>query len=291
MYTVKMRDWKEVNQKLVKRGEFYINPEFLNTWLDELKQINAGKTGQPYLYPNSLIEFLAVLQAKNFDYRSLEGIIRGISKISIPFPIISYSQICRRINKLEVSFETAEENLIVAVDGSGEKSSKRGGWIREKWKVKRGWIKVVIMGNTKGDIIDIRVGTETLDEKKAARGMIRTNHKRIKKIMMDGYHDCKKTFDLCEKYGIETAIKIRKNASTKTRTSPRRRKEVRLYQKHGYEKWAKEKEYGLRWPASEGIFSAVTRIFGDSISAAKKANMYHQVKTKYWAYNKLKEVR
>ena len=26
------RNWKEYNQKLVKRGEFYINPKFLETW-------------------------------------------------------------------------------------------------------------------------------------------------------------------------------------------------------------------------------------------------------------------
>ena len=253
--------------------------------------MNAGKIGQPYLYPNSMVEFLAVLHARNFDYRSLEGIISGIAKITLPFPVISYTQICRRLNSLEVSFEATEENLIVAVDGSGEKSSKRGGWMREKWKVRKGWIKVVIMGNTKGDVIDIRVGPETLNEKKAARGMIRSNHKVIKKIIMDGYHDCRETFNLCEQYKIETAIKIRKNANIRALGSPRRRKEVLLYKKLGYEKWVKEKQYGLRWPSSEGIFSDVTRIFGDSLSSTKKRNMYHEAKIKYWAYNKLKEIK
>lgn len=285
------RVWPEYNQQLIKRGEFYINPKFLETWLVELKGMNAGKIGQPYLYPNSMIEFLAVLHARNFDYRSLEGIISGIAKITLPFPIISYTQICRRLNSLEVSFEATEENLIVAVDGSGEKSSKRGGWMREKWKVRKGWIKVVIMGNTNGEVIDIRVGPETLNEKKAARGMIKGNHKVIKKIIMDGCHDCRETFNLCEQYKIETAIKIRKNANIKSLGSPRRRKEVLLYKKLGYEKWVKEKQYGLRWPSSEGIFSNVTRIFGDSLSSTKKKNMYHEAKIKYWAYNKLKETK
>jgi hypothetical protein len=286
-----MRDWKGYNQQLVKRGEFYINPRFLETWLEELKQMNAGKIGQPYFYPNSMIEFLAVLHAKNFDYRSLEGIIKGISDMGLSFPIISYSQICRRINKLEVNFEIAEENLVVAVDGTGEKSSKRGGWMREKWKVKKGWVKVIVMGTTKGKIVDIRVGTETLDEKKAARGMIRSNHKKIQKIIMDGLHDCRDTFNLCEEYQIETAIKIRKNARTGSFGSPRRRKEVIKYQELGYDKWAEVNQYGLRWPASEVIFSAVTRIFGDFLSATKKSNMYHEARIKYWAYNKLKEIK
>ena len=45
------RNWKEYNQKLVNRGEYYINPRFLETWLDEIKEMNAGKIGNPYLSP------------------------------------------------------------------------------------------------------------------------------------------------------------------------------------------------------------------------------------------------
>ncbi len=104
---------------------------------------------------------------------------------------------------------------MVSCDGSGVKAGNRGEWIRQKWKVPRGWIKVVIMGNTDGDIVDIRIGNEDLDEQKAARGMIRKNKKDIKKILLDGFHDCNDTFDLCDDLGVEPGIKIRKNASKK----------------------------------------------------------------------------
>jgi len=285
------RNWKTYNQHLIKRGEFYLNPKFLSTWNYEIKQINMGKIGQPYLYPKSLIEFLAVLHAKNFDYRALQGMIKALSNNhKFQFPVISYTQICRRVNKLEVQFESFEENLVVAIDGSGEKVSNRGEWIRQKWKVRRGWIKVVIMGTVDGKIIDIRVGNENLDERKSARGMIRTNHKKINKVLMDGLHDVRDTFNLCEKYKIETAIKIRKNASTKPRNSPRRKKEVIIYQSMPHEEWVKEKGYGSRWPASEGIFSADKRIFGECVRAVKKRNMHQEVRLKFWAYNKLKEI-
>ena len=62
------RNWKKYNEKLVMRGYFYINPSFLETWNDEIKQMNAGKIGQPYLYPNSMIETLAILHCKSFNY-------------------------------------------------------------------------------------------------------------------------------------------------------------------------------------------------------------------------------
>jgi len=37
------RKWKEYNKQLIKRGEFYVNPRFLNTWNEEIKETNHGK--------------------------------------------------------------------------------------------------------------------------------------------------------------------------------------------------------------------------------------------------------
>ena len=34
------RDWKTYNKHLIKRGEYYINPRFLDNWLDEIKELN-----------------------------------------------------------------------------------------------------------------------------------------------------------------------------------------------------------------------------------------------------------
>jgi hypothetical protein len=286
----KKRKWKEVNEKYVKRGEFFINPEFLDSWINEINKMNSGKVGEPYLYPNSIIEFTAYFHCKGFDYRGCEGILRGLSKLlQQPFPVISYTQICRRTNQLQINFKKTEEKVVVGVDGSGEKVSNRGEWMRQKWKVRRGWIKVVIMG-TKDGVMDLRVGSESLNERKAGRGMIRKNRKQIKKAIMDGLHDCRDTFNLCEKYGIETAIKIRKGASTKARNSPRRKQEVIKYQSMEHPEWVKTTGYGYRWVITEGHFSGCKRIFGECVRATKKKNMYNEVKLKFWAYNKLLEI-
>lgn len=282
------RDWKVYNQKLVKRGEFYINPRFLETWLEEVKEMNFGKVGQPYLYPNTMIEFLAVLWSKGFDYRALQGIMGGLSKRLGLFPVISWSQIRRRIKKLSLNFKAKSNNLIVACDGSGIKVTNRGEWIRQKWQIRRGWIKVVVMGDKNGNIVDVRTGNEDLDERASSRGMLRKNKKNIKKALMDGYHDCEDTFNLCDELNIETGIKIRENANDSG--LGRRPDEVRLYKEVGYKDWAKEKEYGLRWPSSEGILSAVKRIFDECVRSHKKRNMYHEAKLKFWAYQKIRDI-
>lgn len=144
------RNWKEYNEELVMRGYFYINPAFLFTWNEEIKHMNTGKVGEPYLYPNSMIEFLAVLSQK-YDDRSLEGIMKGLSEKNNNFPVISYSQINRRVNALNIDFPIKEsKNIIigedeVGADASGIKVSNRGEWIRDKWKIRKGWIKVVVL--------------------------------------------------------------------------------------------------------------------------------------------------
>ena len=284
------RDWKLYNKQLIKRGEFYINPSFLETWLTEIKDMNYGKIGQPYLYPNSMIEFLAILRSKGFDYRALEGIVRALSIRPGNFPVISFSQIRKRIIKLELIFNAKGNNLDVGVDGSGIKVSNRGEWIREKWKRKRGWIKVVIMGDIKGNIVDIRIGNENQNENSSGRGMLRKNHKNINKYMGDGLHDAKDNFDLCSQLGVEPVIKIREDASTNANGCMARKKQVLEYRKLGYKKWAKKKGYGMRWVATEGIYSAVKRIFGECVRSHKTRNMYHEAKLKFWSYQKLRDL-
>ncbi|MEM0467047.1 MAG: IS5 family transposase [Candidatus Thermoplasmatota archaeon] len=282
------RDWKHYNERLVKRGEFLVNPRFLDNWRGEIKRMNQGKVGQPYTYPESLILFCAFFWSKGFDFRAIHGIVRAFSKRLGPFPVICFSQIRRRILSLPVSFKRRPGRMIVGCDGSGMKAGNRGEWIRQKWRVRRGWIKVVIMGNTDGDIVDIRIGNEELDERKAARGMIRKHKNEIEKVLLDGLHDCEDTFDLCDQCGIEPGIKIRKNASEKG-FGPRPR-EVRQYKKKRYKRWVKEKGYGMRWPASEGIFSAVKRMYGEGIRSHKIRNMYHEAGLKFWAYQQLRDM-
>ena len=70
-------------------------------------KLNREKVGAPYEYPECLMVFLAYLHVLlNIYYRGLEGFLRGLS--------------------------------------NGAKVTNRGEWIRQKWTVHRGWIKVHI---------------------------------------------------------------------------------------------------------------------------------------------------
>jgi hypothetical protein len=283
------RDWKATNRELIKRGEYYINPSFLETWIDEINEMNKGKIGQPFLYPVSLIVFLAVLYAKGFDFRSLQGIVTAFSKRFNNFPIICFSQIRRRIRDLPKEFYAKAENLIVGSDGTGIKVTNRGEWIRHKWAIKRGWVKVIILGDIDGNIIDIRIGEEYSNENTAARDMVLVNNEKINSFLGDGLYDTKENFRLLDQLGIAPVIKIRKNAITKADGCTPRKKQVLEYQKWGYKKWAKKKKYGQRWLTTEGIFSAVKRINGETLRAHTKKGLYDEAQLKFWAYQAIRD--
>ncbi|PKK85860.1 MAG: IS5/IS1182 family transposase [Thermoplasmata archaeon HGW-Thermoplasmata-1] len=282
------RNWKDYNRHLVKRGEFYLALNFIDRWLDEIRNMNKRKVGQPFTYPKSMIFFLAMIKQKGFDYRSLEGVMAALSNRVGPFPVISFSQIRRRILELETSFKKKDGKRVAGCDGTGIKVTNRGEWIRQKWDVRRGWIKVTLLGDEKGDILDVEVGNEEQDEREAARTMLERNADDIAVVMMDGLHDCGDTFDKCDELGIKPAIKIRTNASPKG-YGPRAR-EAREYLKKGYKQWSIDKDYGMRWPATEGIFSAVKRVFGESVQSHKPENMYREARLKFWAYQQLRDV-
>jgi hypothetical protein len=72
------RNWKEYNEKLVQRGEILLAVESLKGWKEELKGMNSGKNGGPFLYPHSPIWFLGILRVVfSLPYRQLEGFGRG----------------------------------------------------------------------------------------------------------------------------------------------------------------------------------------------------------------------
>jgi hypothetical protein len=85
--------------------------------------------------------------------RSLEGMVRKLSTYIPLIPPIGYTTIWKRGTKLDLRLSDAitesDEPVVIAIDSSGIKVTNRGEWMREVWKVHRGWIKVHIAVNVK----------------------------------------------------------------------------------------------------------------------------------------------
>jgi transposase len=289
------RNWVEYNERLVKRGEFYLSLDFLESWDEEIRRMNKGKRGHPFEYPDSFIRFTAVLyHVFSLPYRQLEGVLRRLFRHIKSVKSPDYSTLFRRTSALKISLNLMDmdDDVVIAVDSTGVKVTNRGEWIRHKWKVKRGWIKLHVAVDVKsGKIISYRITTEKVSDNAMFRPLIEDadrniGERKIKMVYGDGAYDTRTAFNIMEEMSIQPCIKVRKSAGTRSRGSSYRAKYVREYKRLGYERWKKEAEYGKRWRA-ESTFSALKRIFGETVRAATMKQMFREVEMRIMIYNML----
>lgn len=289
-----LRDWKEYNDSLVRRGELLLDLDFLRTWDGDLARMNLEKWSRPYVYPDSFIRFLALLHVLfKLPFRQTEGFIKALTRFVPGIKKPDHATIHRRVSKLDLGLDESlvysVEPITLAIDASGIKVAKRGEWLRHKWKVRRGYLKVHFAVNTKTkEVTAFRVTTEETGDAKKFKELVDESTKRgnVTKVIGDGAYDTKDNFSHLEEEGIEPAIKVRKNASTKPRGSRARASEVRKFKAQGYKTWRKNKGYGQRWQA-ETAFSTYKRTFGEHVSAKKFENMVNEIQLKVFAYNLL----
>ncbi len=90
--------------------------------------------------------------------------------------------------------------------------------------------------------------------------------------------------------GAKPVIKIRKNASPdRYKGSKYRRRAIREYQDLGYRKWSEQNSYGMRWPGTEGIFSAVKRKYGENTVSRSETGLIAEGYQRFWSYDEIRE--
>lgn len=105
----------------------------------------------------------------------------------------------------------------------------------------------------------------------------------ISGVLADGAYYQKDIFNRHVNDRIDSRIKIRENASSKSRGSPYRAECAREKSDLSYRSWADKKNYGERW-AVEGIFSSVKRTFGENVHATSIDGMTLEVLMKFQFY-------
>lgn len=291
------RNWQEYNESLVKRGEMYLTFDFLESWERDLEELNRGKLGRRFAYPWAFIELLMLIHVIfHLPYRQLEGFLRKLSDLIPEVKPTDYTNIWRRGTQLKLNLpetiSSSDEPVVIAVDSTGIKVSNRGEWMREKWKIHRGWIKVHMAVDVKTkEIVAIEVTDERVSDGSKFNSLIdqaeeNLSGRKIEEVLGDGAFDRREIFDHLQQKGIQPVIKTRSNASTRARGSPARAKAVREMKDLGYKEWKQKYSYGRRW-AAETVFSAVKRISGEHVAATKTENMMQEVILKFSFYNML----
>lgn len=286
------RDWRDYNEHLVKRGEYLLAFDFVKDWNEELSTMNSGKVGAPYQFPNTLIELQALWHAKQLPYRMIEGMTRDLARMGHLPEYDDYSTVNRRVNELDYCLALPQGNdIVVFSDGSGLQAVNGGEYLREKYgKKNRRWIQIILLGDAKHhEPISYEIRLIPASESESTKRQLTTLLQQgvpIVAVGGDGAMDDKNLWKFCEEQELRPLIKPDQNARDNTDCALRNQ-EVKLRNKMGYKKWAKKNSYGHRWTATEGVFSAIKRVFGEQIKATSENGMLQEAACKIWAYQKM----
>jgi DDE family transposase len=292
-------NWLSYNQSLVKRGEILLGFDVIDNWETELKDMNKDKVGEPFHYPNTFLLLLGYAKAYfHLPYRQTEGITQAHAKGKVP-SIPHFTTINRRINKLNIQINNKDNvsehgYLIIAVDSTGIKVTNRGQWIRDKWGIRKGYLKIHIAVDIKSKkILSMKVTDERVHDSKGlpelVQNIIKSNNiTAIGKLFADGAFDNNGVFRCLADNGIMPCIKVRRNAKVKKTNHFLRNLSV-IFQKKDLQGWKDSVSYGQRWIA-ETVFSCLKRMFGEYVYSVRLKNMIQEMMLKASLYNKLMTV-
>lgn len=291
-------NWREYNESLVRRGEILFDTDFLSNWRAELREMNRGKEGARFRYPNSLIWLLATVHTYLFPYRELEGFLRAISvHIKELKGVPDFTTMWWRVSRISVKldpFVNLKEDIVIAVDSTGIKVANRGEWIRRhKWSssttTRKGFIKIHVAVDTRSKlIVSMKVTKEDVGDGRMLKSLIRdtainVQQTNIKRVLADGAYDSRDNFQFLHDNDIDPAIKVRKNSSIKSMGCYTRKMAV-LQQLSDLDKWKHSVSYGQRW-AAETVFSSMKRMFGEYVMSIKWKNIVNELLMKAHMYN------
>ncbi len=295
-------NWPIYNKSLVRRGEILLGFDVIDNWDNELKEMNQGKIGEPFHYPNTFLLLLGYAKAYfHLPYRQTEGIAQGHAKGKIP-SIPDFSTINRRINRLDIKTkeddnknkEFKDEYIVIAIDSTGIKITNRGQWMRDKWNVKnnkKGYLKIHITVNVKTKkILSMKVTDEHVHDSKTLSKLVddvmeSDKETTVGKLFADGAYD-DEIFRFLADNGIQPCIKVRKNSRIRWKKGNILKNLSVLAQKNDLQKWKGSVSYGQRWTV-ETVFSSIKRMFGEYVYSVKLKNMIQEMMLKASLYNKL----
>jgi len=278
----------------------------------ELREMNRGKRGRPFEYPDSLVLWtLAYMECLGLSYRMAVGnlsAVLGAHGIAPP----SHSRLCERLGELARDPAAGLPAGVLAaracgradgrersagVDSTGICLSTAGLWRDEAWgreEGARGWLKLHALVDTDtGEILAYAVTERDVGDSPmlpALLGLALSAGHRIRTLFADG------AYASVANYGAVAAEGIRFVTSFRSDTVPRNRgcaawgDATRLWCALPYGDWVAASGYGTRWKC-ECVFSDLKRILGEAVTARKERSVAAQVAARVRVFNGYKRKR
>jgi hypothetical protein len=281
--------WRCVDERLIRCGELLLSLDFPESYDLELSVLNCGKVGRPYRVTCMYVVFLAVVRYLfGMPYRQLEGLHRLIPRL----PPIDYSWVRRRILRLDLrpymSLRGYDGPVSIAVDSSGVRVCRCGGWVERVYGRRKRYIKIhfAVDTNTK-EVISMDVTTDDIPDSEVLPGLLKdaSMNRDVAEAFMDGAYDTRGSYVLLRGMGVGPIIKPRANART-DRGPPERRISAAILKMFGEKGCSRIMGYGRRW-AVETASSTYKRLYGEYCMSRNIENIERELKAKAYIYNTL----
>jgi hypothetical protein len=148
----------------------------------------------------------------HLPYRQTQGVVIAHASTKVQC-IYHYSTISRCIKKLKIKInEKIGDDIVIALDSTGIKVANRGEWMRHKWHVRKGYLKIhVSVDIKKKRILSLEVTSEEVHDGKMLKKLVdnATKNNNVKRVLADGMYDNNKNFRYLSKNNIKPTIKIK----------------------------------------------------------------------------------
>jgi IS5 family transposase len=268
----RIRNWKEYNAGLVKRGSisFWIEERAISRWYAEHRD---NKRGRPYSYADTAIEFMSILKAVyRLPLRATQGFTRSIMQLlRIDLQVPDYSTLSRRRGKLQVKLpvQASQDPIHLVVDSSGIKVYGEGEWkmkLHGKSK-RRTWRKLHIgVNEATQEIVAAVITDKDTADKEVAPQLLSQAGTDIAQVSADGGYDYMSVYDAIAACQARATIPPRENARIwDNGQMDARDANIRRIQEIGRKQWKQECAYHRR-SLVETAFYRLKRLLGERMN-------------------------
>lgn len=295
----KNRDWSKYNKSLINRGNIFlwVSSEVIKAWKAKRRK---RKLGRPFKFSDTAITTAATLRyVFNLSLRACQGFLRALFEmLKIELDIPCYTQVCKRMKKIELSPHLLQRKKIkhVVIDCTGLKVFGEGEWKVKKHGVggRRTWRKLhLAIDEQTQEIVFADLTSEHVHDTKFIPEILKSR-KGLKRILMDGAADSSFLHRLAKEAGVDLLTPPPKNA--RQRDEPwlesRNARVLEILGLGGDQQarsiWAKLTGYNKRVTVESAI-AKWKRLFGQFLRSRNYETQRLEVALKSLIVNKLKK--
>ena len=192
--------------------------DVIDNWHKELEVINHDKRGRKFDYPDSFMKLLGYARVYfGLAFRQIEGIIHAYCN-KIP-AVPDFTSIHKRVNKLKIKINdnpNGDDEIILAIDNTGIKIANRGEWMRQKWHMWRGFLKIHVGADVKTKkIVSLKITDDHSHDAAHLPELVEQASQKgnVIKVLADYTYDSENNFSyLYHNTNALPAIKVRKTS-------------------------------------------------------------------------------